>query len=487
MEKLVELIFIPSPGAGHLFSAIEMAKILLDRDERLSVTILLMKLPILETKTDVNSINIPRLQLLDLPQDDAVKELMQNKPQGGLFLIKLIEIHKTHVRNIVSERLSTCQHHKIGGFVIDMFCTPMIEVANEFGLPTYAFFTSGASTLNLTFYIQEQVDEHDQDSTSLYKDSNAVFSIPGFENPVPIGAFPSVMREGGVGHDMIVHIGRNLRRDVKGIIINTLTELEPFAVQALFRGKNPPVYPVGPVLNLQNSNSLKNEEDKYEKIISWLDLQPPCSVVFLCFGSMGSFDEKQVKEIAIALERSEQRFLWALRMRPKTGELKIPADLANPEEVLPEGFLERTKDIGRVIGWAPQMTVLSHPAVGGFVSHCGWNSTLESVWSGVLMGTWPLYAEQQLNAFQLVKELGIAMDIKIDFRTDFHGNSLSFVSADEIEIGIRKMMEMEGQEIEVMRNKVKDMKVKSRQAVMEGGSSYNTIGLLINDIIDNIA
>ena len=72
-------------------------------------------------------------------------------------------------------------------------------------------------------------------------------------------------------------------------------------------------------------------------------------------------------------------------------------DYANLEEVLPEGFLDRTMSIGKVIGWAQQVAVLTHSAIGGFVSHCGWNSILESIWYGVPVATWPLYAEQQLN------------------------------------------------------------------------------------------
>ncbi|GAA0163879.1 hypothetical protein LIER_39675 [Lithospermum erythrorhizon] len=174
MEKSVELIFIPTPGQGHLFSTIEMAKILLKRDERLSATILLIKLPTVEPKSDNNPISIPRLQLIDLPQDDAVKELMKTKPEASMFFFKLIGIQKSHVTNSVSERLSTNQHH----------------------------------------HQLEQVDEHNQDS-SMCKDSDAMLSIPGFVNEVPISVFLSIVREGGFGHDMTLHMGRMFRNDVK--------------------------------------------------------------------------------------------------------------------------------------------------------------------------------------------------------------------------------------------------------------------------------
>ncbi|KAF2293824.1 hypothetical protein GH714_005072 [Hevea brasiliensis] len=167
----------------------------------------------------------------------------------------------------------------------------------------------------------------------------------------------------------------------------------------------------------------------------WLDDQPPSTVVFLCFGSKGSFSQNQVKEIACALEHSGHRFLWSLRRPARPGLLASPSDYEDPQEVLPEGFLDRTTGIGKVIGWAPQVAVLAHPAVRGFVSHCGWNSILESIWFVVTIATWPLFAEQQFNAFEMVVvELGLAVEIKMDYRND----SGVIVNCDEIERGIRQ-------------------------------------------------
>ncbi|KAL3633839.1 hypothetical protein CASFOL_022601 [Castilleja foliolosa] len=146
--------------------------------------------------------------------------------------------------------------------------------------------------------------------------------------------------------------------------------------------KSPPVYSVGPILHVDNGDE---QNQKYDEIMKWLDEQPDSSVVFLCFGSQGCFDEVQVKEIAMALEKSGNRFLWSLRKPTGENRLETPGEYENPSEILPEGYIERTLSIGKVIGWAPQVAVLSHRAVGGFVSHCGWNSTLESLWCGVPM------------------------------------------------------------------------------------------------------
>lgn len=116
------------------------------------------------------------------------------------------------------------------------------------------------------------------------------------------------------------------------------------------------------------------------------------------------------------------------------------------------------------------MAVLSHPAVGGFVSHCGWNSILESIWFGVPIAGWPLYAEQHINTYEMVVELGLAVDINMD--------SKIMVTSEEIERGIRHLMN--GNEI---RKKVKEMKEKSHKTLIEGGSSYDFLGRLIDDIV----
>lgn len=179
--------------------------------------------------------------------------------------------------------------------------------------------------------------------------------------------------------------------------------------------------------------------------------------------------------------------MWSLRRSPPKGKIDIPSNYNNFEEILPKGFLERTKGIGKVIGWAPQVAILSHKSVGGFVSHCGWNSILESVYFGVPIATWPLYAEQQMNAFLLVKELGLAKEIRMDYVVDFEGkdNQVDIVSAEEIEGGLQRLMVKSGEN--EVRKKTKEMKEKSRVAMVDGGSSYNFLGLLINDVITNIS
>ncbi|KAK2992364.1 hypothetical protein RJ640_009875 [Escallonia rubra] len=207
-----------------------------------------------------------------------------------------------------------------------MLNTAMVDVANEFGVPTYVFYTSSAAFLGLTFYLQSLSDDHGQDIRE-YEDTEASLPVPCFLNPVSAKFLPSVVldKEGGAS----TILARRLR-GMKGIILNTVLELETHAVMTLSVGKTP-VYCVGP----------------------------------------------EKRELAGGYE--------------------------NPEEVLPEGFLERTTCIGKVVGWAPQAAVL------------------------------------RIRAFEMVKELELAVEIKMDFRKDFLTTSSAVIAVTAEEIEWHKM------------------------------------------------
>ncbi|XP_060179444.1 putative UDP-glucose flavonoid 3-O-glucosyltransferase 3 [Lycium barbarum] len=366
-----------------------------------------------------------------------------------------------------------------------MCCTSMIDIANEFNVPSYIYFASNTAFLGLCLHFETLRNEQNLD-TSKYLNSNEALSIPTFKNLCPANVVPKHMLDSRLASTLFFD-GIRRFKDTKGIIINTFFELESFSLQALSDSKMvPKIYPVGPVVSFEKTGHCRNNSTETEGIIKWLDEQQDSSVVFLCFGSMGSFEAEQIREIATALEHCGHRFLWSLRRSPPKGKIDIPSNYNNYEEVLPQGFLEKTKEIGKIIGWAPQVAILSHPSIGGFVSHCGWNSVLESVHFGVPIATWPLYAEQQMNAFLMVKELGLAEQLKMDYVADFEGknNQVDVVSAEEIE-GCLLRLVVKSEENEV-RKKVKEMKEKSRVAMEECGSSYNSIGLLIKDVITNI-
>ncbi|KAK9998390.1 hypothetical protein SO802_017993 [Lithocarpus litseifolius] len=455
--KKAELIVIPAPGIGHLVSTLEFAKRLIDRDDRLFITILSMKFdlslyPFSDAYTKSLTATQPRIQLIHLPQvNPPPSELLKSRLNyTSVYIENNIPNVKDTVTNIVSSNSNSDSSRVVVGLILDFVCTSMIDVGRELNLPSYLFFTSNAGFLAFMLHLPIR---HNQIGNE-FSESDPELLIPGILNPLPTGVLPD-------GYTAYMKFAQRFR-DTKGIIVNTLKELEPYAIDSFSDGQTPPVYTVGPVvLDLKGPPNPALDEAERDNIMKWLDDQPPSSVVFLCFGSLGRFGGTQVKEMALGLQRSGRRFLWCLRS-------------PTSNDVLPEGFLDQIKGKGMICsGWAPQVEILAHKAIGGFVSHCGWNSILESLWYGVPIVTWPIYAEQQLNAFRMVKEMGLAVELRLDYK-----NGGDLVMADEIERAVRHVMD----DNEV-RKKVKEMGEIARKALMDGGSSFNSIGQLLEDMI----
>ncbi|KAK1358902.1 UDP-glycosyltransferase 73B4 [Heracleum sosnowskyi] len=170
------------------------------------------------------------------------------------------------------------------------------------------------------------------------------------------------------------------------------------------------------------------------------------------------------------LPASEQQFIWVVRKGTNDKET---------EDSMPEGFEERTKGKGLIIrGWAPQMLILDHKAVGGFVTHCGWNSTLEGIAAGVPMVTWPSFAEQFYNEKLItdVLRIGVAVGAKEWVIGTGGGN----IKSDAVETAVRSIIT--GEEAEERRNRCKGLKEMARKAVEEGGSSYSDLNALIQEL-----
>ena len=180
---------------------------------------------------------------------------------------------------------------------------------------------------------------------------------------------------------------------------------------------------------------------------------------------------EQTREMAIALENSGQRFLWVIRI-PKDETGKAVGDLS---DVMPAGFVERTKGKGMVyVDWAPQLHILAHRAVRGFVSHCGWNSTIESIAVGVPMIAWPYQAEQMMNATLVDQLLGVAI------RINETGGWRDLIRNDAFERAIRTLMvEPAG---DAMKAKVLQISNMIEKAVRPGGSSRTNLEYFVQEV-----
>lgn len=359
------------------------------------------------------------------------------------------------------------QKSRIRAFVIDFFCNSAFEVSTSLNIPTYFYVSSGAAGVCVFLYFPT-IDE--TIATDL-GDLHDFLDIPGcptiHSSDLPQLTF---FRRSNVFKHML-ETSKNMEKSC-GILTNAFDALEFRAKEALANGlcvpngPTPPVYLVGPLVAGGNAKTGGGEHE----CLRWLDRQPSKSVIFLCFGRRGLFSGKQLKEMALALERSGHRFLWSVRNPP---EKLAPADEPDLNELLPEGFLARTHDRGFVVKtWAPQKEVLSHDAVGGFVTHCGRTSILEAVANGMPMIGWPLYAEQRMNRVFMVDELKVALPLEEE--------EDGFVTAAELEKRIRELMGSKtGRDV---RHRIAEIKVSATAAMQEKGSSV----LALHNFIDSL-
>lgn len=249
------------------------------------------------------------------------------------------------------------------------------------------------------------------------------------------------------------------------ILLNTVQELESETLSAL--AKMQPNYAIGPITFSKTiatstvTNSLHTRSD----CTNWLDSKPPGSVIYVSFGSFVRTNKTVFQELAHGLLMSGVNFIWVVRTDSVSSE---------DTDCLPNGFRDEIKDRGLIIPWCDQITVLSNPAVGGFLTHCGWNSILESIWCGVPMICYPLQYDQLTNRKLVVDDWKIGLNL-------FDG-----VSFNSNEVAEKIKVLMSGTIAEGLREESKKVKGMLQSAVEIDGSSEKNIDQFIIDLKDKI-
>ena len=243
------------------------------------------------------------------------------------------------------------------------------------------------------------------------------------------------------------------------IIYNTIDFLETSSLEKIQHQWQVPIFTMGPMHRIAStsSNSLLEEDIN---CLAWLDKQSCKSVVYVSLGSLAFIDVKELVEMAWGLANSHQPFLWVVRSGSVHGAKWI--------EILPEKFKENIGQRGYIVKWAPQKKVLAHNAVGGFLSHCGWNSTLESICEGIPMICRPCFGDQKVNARYISHVWRVGVELEGDMERG------------KIERAVKKLMV--GKEGEAMRENVKNLKDNVELCIKEGGSSYNSMNRLVEMI-----
>ncbi|KAI8545446.1 hypothetical protein RHMOL_Rhmol07G0040400 [Rhododendron molle] len=456
MVQTPHVALLPSPGMGHLIPLVEFAKQLLHHHHVSSTLIIPTTGPLPQSQISVLESLTENINHVFLPPVDLPENLANTISQ--IFATMSLSIPS--LRDTL--KLLTSMNRLVALFV-DPFGLDAFDVAEEIGVAPYIFFPSSA--MSLLFFLH--LPKLDKMFSCEYRDLPVPLKLPGCVLVHGRDLPDPVQDRSHVGYKKILEIVSRITSS-EGIIINSFLDLEEGAIKALQveePGKQP-VYPIGPLI--QTSSSDRSDQPE---CLKWLDDQPSQSVLFVSFGSGGTLSLGQINELALGLEMSGQKFLWVVRSpSDKSNAAFFDAQSqTDPLGFLPKGFLERTEGQGLVVSsWAPQIEVLRHGSTGGFLTHCGWNSILESVVHGMPLIVWPLFAEQKMNAVMLYEGLKVALRPK--------ANEIGIVKREEIARVVKELIE--GEEGKKVREKMKGLQDAAGKELNKDESSAKSLSEL---------
>ncbi|KAI3705437.1 hypothetical protein L1987_75674 [Smallanthus sonchifolius] len=243
-----------------------------------------------------------------------------------------------------------------------------------------------------------------------------------------------------------------------GFLFNTIEKLDQVGLSYFRRKFKQPVWAVGPINLSSTGSTKKNDRINTEKLLQFLNSKPPSSVLYISFGSQNTITASQMMQLAKALDICNKSFIWVVR--PPLG-FDINSKF-RAEEWLPENFKSQSENENRGMileKWAPQMEILSHESVGGFMTHCGWNSVLESLSCGVPLLGWPMAAEQFYNAKMMVEIVRVCVEV---------ARGVSFdVRSEDLREKIEEVMSEDGKGKE-MRERAFEIKMMIEEARRDG-------------------
>ncbi|KAJ0084452.1 hypothetical protein Patl1_31013 [Pistacia atlantica] len=442
------VVCMPYPGRGHMNPIINFCKLLVLRNDNILITFVVTE----EWLSFLSSENMPeKIRLVSIPnaipserdRPGNMKEFMEavmTKMERPLeFLLDQVELPATMI-------------------IVDSFLYWAVSVGNRRNIPVASFWTMSAMIFSVFQHFDLLVQNGHYPVDLLERGEERVDYIPGVSS-TRLMDFPSLIS----GNESYIlqqfHRIISWVHKAQYLLFTSIYELEPYAIDALRAKFQIPIYTVGPAVpwfKIEDNSSLspRHNEINYTE---WLNSQPNSSVLYVSIGSNLSISGTQIDEIAAGLCLSGVRFLWAVR--GETGKLK-----------------EACGKMGLLVPWCDQLKVLSHPCIGGFWTHCGWNSIKEGVFAGAPFLTFPLGVDQIINS-KLIEE-----DLKIGWRVRKETRVENLVTRDAMKGLVRKFMDTESIEVKEMRKRAKELGEMCQNAISEDGSSEIDIKSFIRDI-----
>ncbi|KAL5582186.1 hypothetical protein UlMin_014628 [Ulmus minor] len=373
------ILALPFPAQGHVIPLMEFSQLLVH--QCFKVTFVNTEFNHKRVMNAMSSHIGDQIHLVSIP--DGL-EPWEDRNEFGKLCQAIKRVMPGKLEELIG-RINETEDDKITCVIADESFGWALEVAEKMNIRRAAFWPASAALLALAFSIPKLIQEGVINTNGVSQKNQMIELAPTMPTMKTDNfAWACIGDEATqkIIFDMMVGNNQSLKA-TDWILCNTAYDLELAALTLA-----PKVLPIGPLVA---SNRLGNPSGSFwpedPTCLKWLDQQPPCSVIYVAFGSFTVFDQTQFEELALGLENSNRPFLWVVR--PDLDE--------KTKNNYPDGFESRVGSRGRMVGWAPQQKVLAHPSIACFLSHCGWNSTMEGVSNGVSFLCWPYFADQFLN------------------------------------------------------------------------------------------
>ncbi|KZV26176.1 hypothetical protein F511_06343 [Dorcoceras hygrometricum] len=313
----------------------------------------------------------------------------------------LLEQFIFHVDELVGNLVKSCDLLAYRLLLItDTFNSWHAKIAKKYNMVDVSFWTEPALVFALEYHL-ELLRKNGHYPPPEEKKEDAITYVPGVD-PIGTKDLMSFLQEKEITvvHRFVFQAYEQIG-NADFILLNTVQELEPKTVQAL--NQILPTYAIGPVNFSARDIKISKALVQQTECTEWLQSKPPASVLYVSFGSLVQTTKQVIEEIAHGLLLADINFIWVVRKNMVTD--------SDAADVLPSGFEQTVKEKGLIVPWCDQEAVLSHPGIGAFLTHCGWNSVLESMWHGVPMICYPFLYDQPTNRKLVVDDWKIGINL----------------------------------------------------------------------------
>ncbi|CAN0873131.1 Scopoletin glucosyltransferase [Linum grandiflorum] len=466
-------MFIPFLAPGHMLPMVDIARLFAVNGVNVTILTTTTNARLISSAIDHDARSGLRISLITLTfpcQEAGLPEGCENllsapTPEINFKLFHGIKLLQPEMSKLIRTHHPDC-------LASDYLFPWSADVTSELGIPRLAF--SGSGFFNLC--IADSIESNNPHGG--IESETEEFVVPGIPHLVKLtrSQLPDMVKR-KTEFSGFFDILKKAERKSYGVLMNSFQGLESDYVDHFKKSIGLKAWQLGPInLDVENINrsgkATAVNVTTEDNLSNWLNSKKSNSVLYVCLGSLTRFSKNQISEIATALEELNYPFIWVVAKILK-------------EWWLPQGFEEKmVKESGKGViikGWAPQTVILKHASIGGFVTHCGWNSIMEGVCGGVPMVTWPIFAEQFYNEKLVTQVLKFGVSVGNEVWSVWATEESPLIKAEKMKSAIDVVMG-QGAEATKMREKVKILADMAKKAVEIGGSSDCDLKSLLNDL-----